>query len=177
MARKKRYQWDADAPEDAEAQPSRSQKKRDSTALQALGEELTRLSPAQWEKLPLTPELDEALRLMSRLSDREGRRRQLQYIGRCMREADAEALRAALAALRREQAGATAAFHRAERLRDALLAAAPDELERLLQPWAAAPETAERLRGLAREARAEHAEHRPPRAARELFRLLRKSET
>ncbi len=175
MARKKRYQWDVDAPESAEAPPSRSQKKRDSTALQALGEELTRLSPAQREKLPLTPELDEALRLMARISDREGRRRQLQYIGRCMREADAEALRAALTSLRQEQAGATAAFHRAERLRDALLTAGPDELELLLRPWADAPETAENLRRLTREAQTEHAAHRPPRAARELFRLLRAS--
>jgi len=80
--------------------PSRSQRKRDSTALQKVAEELTRLAPGQWQALPLTPELLEALRLWQRIGDREGRRRQLQYLGRLMREADGAAIASGLAALR-----------------------------------------------------------------------------
>lgn len=176
MPRKHRYQWNVDAPDAAAELPSRSQKKRDSTALQKLGEELTRLTPAQLARLPLTPELNEALRLMTRITDHEGRRRQLQYIGRCMRDADAEALRAALNGLRQAHTKETAAFHRAERLREALLAASPETLDALLESWADAPETREMLRRLVREAQAEQAAHRPPRAARELLRRIRESE-
>ena len=79
---------------------SRSQRKRDSTALQDLAEELTRLAPGLWRDLPLTPELLDALHMWRRIGDREGRRRQLQYLGRLMREADAAAIASALAALR-----------------------------------------------------------------------------
>jgi ribosome-associated protein len=79
---------------------SRSQRKRDSTALQKLAEELTRLAPGLWRNLPLTPELLEALHMWRRISDHEGRRRQLQYLGRLMREADGAAIASGLAALR-----------------------------------------------------------------------------
>lgn len=100
MVRKKRYPWARGGADDAPSAPSRSQKKRDCTALQALGAELTRLPLAFLVALPLTSDLNEALRLMARISDHEGRRRQLQYIGRLMRECDVEALRAALDAQR-----------------------------------------------------------------------------
>ena len=84
----------------ADAWVSRSQRKRDSTALQKMAEELTRLAPGQWRKLPLTPELLEALHLWLRINDHEGRRRQLQYLGRLMRDVDGAAIASGLAALR-----------------------------------------------------------------------------
>ena len=166
MARKKRYQWDVEAEEGVGEAPSRSQKKRDSTALQALGEELAALPVARLGKLPLTPDLDEALRLMARLTDREGKRRQLQYIGRLMRECDAEPLRAALEQLHKGHTEDTAAFHHAERVREALLSADKAEQDRLLAPW---PEAAEELRALIARAKTENAPH----AKRALFRKLR----
>ena len=79
---------------------SRSQRKRASSALQDLAEELTRLAPCQWRDLPLTPELLEALHMWRRIHVREGRRRQLQYLGRLMRAVDAEAVESGLADLR-----------------------------------------------------------------------------
>ena len=82
---------------------SRSQRKRASTALQDWAEELTRLSPGQWRDLPLTPELVEALHMWRRIGDREGRRRQLQYLGRLMREADAAAIESVFYALREKR--------------------------------------------------------------------------
>ena len=78
---------------------SRSQRKRDSAALQDLAEKLTRLAPGQWRDLPLTPDLLEALQQWRRIHDREARRRQLQYLGRLMRGEDAAAIVSALAAL------------------------------------------------------------------------------
>lgn len=89
--------------------------------MQDLGEELTRLSPAAQKQLELPQELREALALYARLRDREGRRRQMQYIGRLMREMDVEPLRAALAARKEVSAAATDRFHRIEQWRDRLL--------------------------------------------------------
>ncbi|MBQ3059151.1 MAG: DUF615 domain-containing protein [Desulfovibrio sp.] len=100
MPRKKQYQWQADGNPEQQESPSRSAKKRHCHALQALGEELTRLAPAQWQGMDLPPDMQEALRLFARIRDKEARRRQLQYIGRLMRHVDAEALQAQIAALR-----------------------------------------------------------------------------
>lgn len=175
MARKKRYQWDvADQEEGAEA-PSRSQKKRDSTALQVLGEELARLPLSRLKGLPLSPELDEALRLLARISDNEGRRRQKQFIGRLMREVDHKAVRAALENVTLGHSQDNAAFHRAERLRDTLLAADAAALAPLLAPW---PEEEQNLRELIIAAQQEQVQlgtskASPPHAQRALFRKLR----
>lgn len=101
MTRKKRYQWTADTPADqpAERPLSRSEKKRRCLALQSLGERLCELPLSSLPALPLTQELDLALRELHRIHDHEGRRRQKQYIGRLMRNAEATALDMALARL------------------------------------------------------------------------------
>lgn len=175
MARKKHYQWDVTRQDDGAEAPSRSQKKRESTALQMLGEELARLPLTRLKNLPLSPELDEALRLLARISDNEGRRRQKQFIGRLMREVDHQAVRTALDNITLGHSQDNAAFHRAERLRDNLLDAAPDVLETLLSSW---PDEAEHLRELVSQAKDERevlgtSKARPPHAQRALFRKLR----
>lgn len=166
MARKKTGVEETESGGDA-VSPSRSQKKRESTALQGLGEALARLPATRLGRLPLPPDLREALELMARIADREGRRRQLQYIGRLMRQCDAEAIGAALERLREGPAREDAAFRHTERLRAALLNADGAETDRLLAPW---PHAADELRRLAARARGESAPH----AARDLFRRLRK---
>lgn len=175
MARKKRYQWDVSDQGDAAEAPSRSQKKRDSTALQLLGEELARLPLTRLRHLPLSPELDEALRLLARINDNEGRRRQKQFIGRLMREVDHQAVRTALDRITLGHSQDNAAFHRAERLRDTLLDASPDALAPLLAPW---PDLEAELHALILDAQEERAsigtsKARPPHAQRALFRKLR----
>ena len=166
MARKKQFQWEADAPEDVRTSVSRSQKKRDSTALQELGKSLTELPLQKLDVLPLTDDLREALTLMARLTDREGHRRQLQYIGRLMREADSATIAAAYARLQQGHQQDTATLHHAERLRTALLEGDAAERTRLLAQW---PEHAEELQSLIDSAHKESAPH----AARALFRRLR----
>ncbi len=133
MARKKRYQY-VDMENDFEEyeRPSRSQKKRDSTALQKIGEELVELPLNKVKFLPITPELQEALELMARISDREGRRRQMQYIGKLMRENSADELRIALDNLKQGHNEDTAKFHHAEKLREALLDADNKEQDSIL---------------------------------------------
>ena len=195
MPRKKQYQWHGkDENGDSDfSQPSRSAKKRESLALQALGEELANLAPQEVQALNLPPDLAEALALYARLRDHEGRRRQMQYIGRLMRETDAEPIRAALDQRKETSAAATAALHRAEQWRERLLAAPEAELEGLLQslPRPAAPESdpdedegraprpkgkkplgVAELRKLVLEARKEIDDKAAPHARRALFRAL-----
>ncbi|MGE9984487.1 ribosome biogenesis factor YjgA [Desulfovibrio sp. SGI.169] len=185
MPRKKSCQWREDGETEREDAPSRSAKKRQSLALQKLGEELSRLAPAELRDLDLSPELAEALAMHARIRDHEGRRRQMQYIGRLMRETDAEPLRAALAARREAASADTARFHLAEQWRETLLNAPDADMENRLRHFlesASAPRdgrnaadspAAEELRRLVREARAARANGvAAPHASRALFRAL-----
>ena len=68
--------------------------------MQDLGEHLVKLTPAQLSRAPLPDELRAAVRTAQAISQRGGRKRQLQYIGKLMRrldESETEAIRAALA--------------------------------------------------------------------------------
>ena len=87
MPRRHRYQIGG---EDEEERVSRSQKKRDSSALQAVGERLAKMPAVRRARLPLPDDLREGLEDYDRLSGFEAKRRQLQYIGRLMREAQEE---------------------------------------------------------------------------------------
>jgi ribosome-associated protein len=126
---------DGKGKSDRDGWTSRSQRKRDSAALQKTAEELTRLAPGQWQALPLTPDLLEALQLWRRIGDREGRRRQLQYLGRLMREADGAAIASALAALREGKTRESALLRHTERLREELIRADRSGREKLLARW------------------------------------------
>ena len=153
--------------------PSRSQKKRDSTALQRMGEELTTLGSSVLAKMPLTPNIREAVLEWQRLSSHEGRRRQMQYIGRLMREeADPQAVRDALDAIKLGHTGETASFKRSEKLRDDLMNATDAEMDTLLAAFSA--EDATEIRDLTAKARNEREHSRPPHAYRALFRKLKK---
>ena len=100
------------------------------------------------------------------------RRRQLQYIGRLMREeADPQAVRGALDAIRLGHAGETASFKRSEKLRDDLMIATDAEMDALLAAFPA--EDAAEIRGLTAKARNEREHSRPPHAYRALFRKLK----
>ncbi len=138
-------------------------------ALQALGESLLPLSDDRLQRMPVTPELVDAIRLAREISSHEGRRRQLQYIGKLMRNVDADALRAALSDETREKRVATATMHAAERWRERLLA---DEVT--LQNWLERyPDTRALITPLIERARRELAQGGPGRSYRELYRALR----
>lgn len=152
---------------------SRSQRKRDVEALQDLGRELSRLSKDQLKKMDLPENLLVALLEYQRISSHGAMRRQMQFIGKVMREIeDVEAIVEQLAALRGESAAAKAEFHALERWRARLL-----EDDDALTEWLDAhPDgDAQQLRQLIRNARREAAQGKPPRSSRELFRLLREA--
>ena len=81
--------------------PSKTRLKRQMHELQRLGERLAALTPAQLARVELPEALREQIELARRITAREGLRRQLQYVGRLMRTADADAIRASLAAMDR----------------------------------------------------------------------------
>ncbi len=171
MARHRERNALADA--EREATPSRSQRKRDSIALQKLGEELTLLGASELERMPLSAPLKAAVQEWRRIPSHEGRRRQLQYIGRLMREEeDPTAVAVALEARRQGRSAETQAFRHLERLRDELVEAADPGLL-----CAGFGERADEVRRLAVRAREERRDGAPPRAFRALFRLLRELET
>lgn len=77
--------------------PSKSQRKRDATALQDLGARLVELSATRLNQIPLPDELLAAVRMAQATTQRGARKRQLQYIGKLMRRIeDPEAIRQAL---------------------------------------------------------------------------------
>ena len=142
--------------------------------LQSLGAALVELPDSQLDAMSLGAELHEAVLEAKRIRSHEAKRRQLQYIGRLMREVDPEPIRARLAALAGTSAQAAAQHRRVEGWRSRLLA--DDEA---LTSFAAEHPGADiqALRALIRNARKEQKEGRPPRASRELFRLLKTLET
>ena len=158
---------------DATERPSKTRLKKASHDLQSLGEALAGLPEQRLAALPLTEPLLEALREWKRTRSHEGRRRQLQYIGKLMRAVDAEPLREAVAEDRLGSARASLALHRAERWRSELLAS-----DESATRWGAEhPEgDLQQLRQLVRNARRDAAatpEQRSGRAYRELFRFIR----
>ena len=160
----------AAATEPSDEPPSKSQRKRDSHALQALGERLVGLGDEQLRRVPLTEPLAEAVAVARRVTAREGRRRQLQYIGKLMRTVEVEPLRQALEQLTDGERAASALLHGAERWRQRLLEE-PASRQQWLERHPHCPAT--RLDGLIASARAESAAGRHGRQYRELFRLVR----
>lgn len=161
---------DAAEPFDAAARPSKSQKKRESQALQDLGGELVGLSAAQLARIEMSDALRGAIREAQRITSNGAKRRQMQYIGRLMRDADVEPIQAALDAIRGVSAQAKAREHRLERLRARLLEH-ENGLDDIAQTYPAAD--LQQLRQLRRNALKEQELGKPPRAFREIFRVLR----
>jgi len=138
--------------------------------LQALGAELVALSTDQLKKIALPDDLREAVRDCQRFTQHEAHRRQLQYIGKLMRHLDAAPIRAAIDELKGLSAAANARMHALERLRTRFL-----EDEKVIAEIAATHPHADlqHLRQLRRNALKEQELGKPPRAFRELFRVLR----
>lgn len=113
---------DAEFDENGYDRPSKSQIKREMHALLDLGKQLIELSDDRLKQLPLAERLYEAIRLAQRTNGREGKRRQVHFVGKLMRDAPAEEIRAQLDVWENGSREDTAAMHRLESLRDKLLA-------------------------------------------------------
>ena len=138
--------------------------------LQALGAELVELPDAQLAALELPDALRTAVRQAKRITAHEGRRRQIQYIGRLMRDVDPAPLREQLDVLAGSSVAEIARHKRLEALRTKLLA---DDTALTDYVSTHAGADLQELRTLIRNARKEQKEGKPPRAFRDLFRLLK----
>ena len=156
-------------PIDPAAAPSKSQRKRDMHALQGLGADLLKLSAEQLDRLDLPEELRDAVAFAHRVTSHEARRRHMQYLGKLMRQVDADAVRSGIAAVTGESRAAVAQMHLAERWRERLLADDGALTEFVAEHPAA---DVQWLRAAIRSVRRERAEERAPRQARELYRWL-----
>lgn len=149
---------------------SKSQRKRESHSLQAMGKALTELKDEQLTVLPIEPRLRDALIEYKRLKHREAKRRQMQFIGRLMREADEEQIEEALDHFNQKSRHHIQAEHHAERWRERLLTESA-ALQAFIDEY---PVTdIQHLRQLLRQAQKEQKERKPPASARKLFRYVR----
>src|SRR4030095_12453508 len=162
---------------------SKTELKRESTELQKLGEALLTLRADLMEGLPLSEKLTDAIAEARRITNFEGKRRQMQFIGKLMRGLDEKTLQAVRDALEAQQKGSARdaqSLHQAEKWRDDLIAK-EDALDQWLREY---PETdTQQLRALIRQARkdvqpdkesiSKGLAPRQGRAYREIFQLVR----
>jgi ribosome-associated protein len=158
-----------------EVQPSRTQRKREDLALQDLGEELVAVAEEKLAGLDLPERLRDAVIEARNISRFGALRRQMQYIGRLMREeGDVAAIRSRIGSWKGVSAAETARLHLVERWRERLLND-DSALEQLIGEFPRAD--VRRLRTLLRNARRESGAGKPPKSFRELFRVLRETLT
>lgn len=150
---------------------SKSQKKREMQALQVLGNKLIDLRPDQLDKLPLDEALREAVDTAKRLKSGEGLRRQKQYIGRLMRDANAATLEEFLELLESGKQAHNKYFHQLEVWRDRLVKGQNADLQAYIEANPGCD--IQHLRQLVRNASREVAAGKPPVHSRKLFKYLR----
>ena len=160
--------------EDEDDRPSKTQLKQQSHDLQKLGQQLAELSQDQLDRAEMPESLRDALELYRRTRSHEGKRRQMQYVGKLMRQVDVEPLREAVATAELGTAQQAFQLHEIERWRAELIA----DDDALTRWMSAHPDTdAQQLRSLVRAARRDTATLRPedrqPRSVRELFQFIR----
>jgi len=152
--------------------PSRNELKQQMQDLQELGEAVSSLPPDRLDKLKIDERLRDAIDELRRTKSFEGKRRQVQYIGKLMKHEDPAPLREAVASYRVGSATDTLALHQAEYWRDQLLAS-DDALANWVKEYPATD--VQQLRSLMRSARKEKLEpgERHGRAYRDLFRMVK----
>ncbi|WP_299998978.1 ribosome biogenesis factor YjgA [uncultured Cedecea sp.] len=149
---------------------SKSEIKRDAEELKRLGAELVELGKNALDKMPLDDDLRAAIELAQRIK-KEGRRRQLQLIGKMMRSRDVEPIRQALDKLKNRHNQQVSLFHKLEALRDRLVEEGDEAISEVLRLYPEADR--QQLRVLIRNAQKEKAANKPPKSYRQIFSYLR----
>lgn len=153
---------------------SRSQNRREALEVLALGEKLVDLTPAQLARLPIPEGLLEHIEYTKRITSHGARKRQLAFLAKQMRREEdetLEAIRDAMDANSETSRREVAIMHRMERWRERLMAEGDAALAELLDEHPDADR--QQLRTLVRNALAEKARNKPPRAYREIYQVLR----
>ncbi|WP_341922957.1 ribosome biogenesis factor YjgA [Polaromonas sp. YR568] len=158
--------------------PSKTQLKAEADEKQALGEALLTLRADLMARLDLPDKLIDAIAQAKKITNFEGKRRQMQFIGKLMRPLDTEPIRAAIDEQKNGSAQLTLALHLAEQWRDKLIAS-----DDALGDWLSEhPDTdSQQLRALVRQARKDAKPEKPGEAPRhgksyrEIFQLVRQT--
>ena len=168
--------WLDDVPDNEEQEDdeiiwvSKSEIKRDAEELKRLGGEMVDLGSNSLDKLPLDDDLRTAIELAQKIK-KEGRRRQMQLIGKMLRSRDVEPIRTALDKLKNRHNQQVALFHKLEVLRDRLVEQGDDVIPEVLNLYPDADR--QQLRAMIRNAQKEKATNKPPKAYRQIFQYLR----
>lgn len=160
-----------DNPPETLDDPSKSQRKRDMLALQALGRQLVDLADGTLKKLELPESLAEAISETRKLKSREARRRHLQLIGKLMRTVDVEALTLALERMDHKSPANQRQIKKLEKWRDRLSSGDSALIEDIIEQYPSADR--QQLRNLQRRAVHEDSPEKMSAAQRKLFAYLR----
>ena len=155
--------------------PSKTKIKKQMHELRDLGVELTELGKDQLAQLALPDNLRDAIREAKNINKFGAQRRQMQYIGKLMREVDTAPILAKLDAWKGISQQHIGYMHQLERWRDRLLES-DSALTELLAAYPQEPSQgadAQRLRTLIRNAQKEMEAGTPPKNFREIFQVLR----
>ncbi|MEH6466813.1 MAG: ribosome biogenesis factor YjgA [Porticoccus sp.] len=169
-------QFSEQFPEDQtpEEEPkSKSALKREMTALQKIGEDLVDLPASQLAKVLMPDLLEDAIMVARRLKNREGKRRQLQYIGKIMRNIDSDAIKQRLDSFNHKSQESRQQLHRLEQWRDRLMTDGDQAIGELLKEYAELDR--QHLRQLIRQAQKEASQNKPPAASRKIFKYLQEN--
>lgn len=156
---------------DEDLPPSKSRLKRDADELQLLGKRMTELRPDQQAKLPIDGQLRDAIEEYARIKSNGAKRRHLQYVGKLMRTADADAIREVVDRFDSATATHNQLFHEMERWRESLIDGGNDVLQQFIEQHPNAD--IQHLRQLVRNAQRERQREQAPAQARKLFRYIR----
>ncbi len=163
------HDYDADDAEDLG--PSKSELKRQSDALQSIGEQLMALDDTHWQQLSISDNLRRALEESRRVKGHEALRRHRQFIGKLMRNEDIEPLRDYLDKLASHRELNTRAFHALETLRENLLKGGQEAMGAVLSQFPHCD--SQKLRQLVRDAKQATDPAHAHKASKLLFRFLR----
>ena len=151
--------------------PSKSELKREMHALQQLGQRIVKLSAGQLAFIPLEGKLEEAITTARRIKSHEGLRRQMQYIGKLLREVDTTEIERAFQELENGRQAAAQHFHQLEVWRDKLIEAGPKSIEEVIATYPDADR--QHLRQLVLQANKERKQNKPAAGAKKLLNYLR----
>ncbi|CAO97981.1 ribosome biogenesis factor YjgA [Erwinia tasmaniensis] len=168
-------EWLDDVPDNDEEDEeiiwvSKSEIKRDAEELKRLGAELMELGSNSLDRIPLDEDLRSAIELAQKIK-KEGRRRQMQLIGKMLRSRDEEPIRTALDKLKNRHNQQVALFHKLEMMRDRLVEQGDEAVAEVLALYPNADR--QQLRAMIRNAQKEKAGNKPPKAYRQIFQYLR----
>jgi ribosome-associated protein len=160
-----------DYEDEDEFEKSKSQIKREMEALQTLGRKLTELKPSQLKKVPISEDLNHAIKESYNIRQREAKRRHLQFIGKLMRSEDAEAIQYAIDQFDSSSERFAQELHKMESWRDQLIAGGNEVLSNFISENPAAD--VQHLRSLIRNAKKDLDHGKNTGAGKKLFQYIR----